>query len=451
MGAALTRDRRVGWVARPPHYEELHALLTDGGAGLLLKLTTARYVPWEEFRALPTPRRMGAGTAWSLLKLVLRSSGIEIPIPDLEGNEYWYHRTHEIADSVARIQCLCRADSDLYRRLTATQNRSVLVRSRIDETMAAALLDGLEIDEPNGKLLLRLDRAPRDDTERLIRNTLTALDDLQSLVDVPFSKELFWHLRYLLLEGVDVRRIKFTAPRLGLIAADYESQDVARAADTQLSYISAYMNHVTGDVHDHAVLRALLVPDLFRYYRPLPDVNSEVGRLAFRLYALKVGLPVLGMLPLSRIKLKWEERLFDSSIVTLQPDIYFPARERDGTDLTAHSTLSLQIALVALQDLNWELHKLEQRDAELRSLLQRDPEINHRQRSVLGRALRNPLAEFRIAYHKNTHNVVYATARADLLELVDKGLLVLGKQGRAMVFTPRPGLREHIEQHYGRE
>jgi len=28
---------------------------------------------------------------------------------------------------------------------------------------------------------------------------------------------------------------------------------------------------------------------------------------------------------------------------------------------------------------------------------------------------------------------------------------VLGKQGRAMVFTPRPGLREHIEQHYGRE
>ena len=104
--------------------------------------------------------------------------------------------------------------------------------------------------------------------------------------------------------------------------------------------------------------------------------------------------------------------------------------------------------LVALQDLQWSLSELEKRDEELRALLQRDPEINHRQRSILGRALRNPSAEFRIAHHKNTHNVVYATARADLLQLVEKGMLVLEKNGRAMVFTPRPHLRQYIEEQY---
>lgn len=430
-------------------YRELHGLLAGDGAGELLKVMNARYVSWQEFQSLTIPRRMSAEAAWNLLKLVARTSGIEVPIPDLDGNEYWYHRTHEIADAVARVQCLCRADSDLYRSLTATQNRSVLVRSRIDETMAAALLDGLDIGDNDGSRLLKLDRTPRNDTERLVRNTLTALDDLQTLVDIPFSKDLFWHLRYLLLEGVDVRGIAITRPRMGLISTDYETRDVTRAADRQLEYISDYMNHLSGEVHDHAVLRALLVPDLFRFYRPLPDANSEVGRLAFRLYALKVGLPVLGMLPLSRAKLNWEHGLLDSSVVTLQPDVYLAAREYDGTDLTVYSTLSLQLAMVALQDLNWDLYLLEQRDAELRSLLQRDPEINHRQRSILGRALRNPRAEFRIAYHKNTHNVVYATARADLLELVEKGLLVQGKVGRAMVFTPRPGLREYIENQYG--
>jgi len=123
-------------------------------------------------------------------------------------------------------------------------------------------------------------------------------------------------------------------------------------------------------------------------------------------------------------------------------------RERQGTDLTDYATLSLQLALIALVDLHWKLHQLEREDDELRSLLQRDPEINHRQRSILGRALKNPAAEFRIAYHKATHNVVYATARADLLELVDKGYLVMGKKGRAMVFTPREGLREFIESGY---
>lgn len=432
-----------------PLYAEIRNLFADAGAASLLKRMTARYVSWEDFQTLELPKGMSAEASWELMKLLARASGLEVPIPDLDGNEYWYFRTHEIADSMSRIQCMCRADSDLYRNLTMTQNRSVLVRSRIDETLAAASLDGLDISAEDVEGLLQLDRTPRNDTERLVRNTLTALDDLPSLVDVPFSKELFWHLRYLLLEGVDVRGIRVRTPRLGLIPWDYETRQRDAGAERQLEYISAYMNHMTGDMHDHAVMRALLVPDVFRFYRPLPDVSSEVGRLAFRLYALKVGLPVLGMLPLSRAKLNWEDDALD--YVSLPRGKYMDATLHDGCDLTRYWTLSLQLALIALQDMNWELRQLEKRDEELRTLMQKDPEINHRQRSILGRALRNPKAEFRIAYHKNTHNVVYATARADLLELVEKGFLEIGKAGRAMVFTPRPHLRQYIEESYRAE
>lgn len=430
-------------------YNGLRQLLTGSGGASLIKRMSARHMPWDEFISQPLPPEMSPLATWDLLKLLARASGVEFPIPDIDGNEYWYLRTHEIADSVARIQCMCRADSDLYRTLTMTQNRSVLVQSRIDETIAAAWLDGLQISEKEARGLLELDRAPRNDTERLVRNTLTVLDDLQTLIDVPFSKELVWHLRYLLLEGVDVREIKSTEPRMGLMTLEYGQEQVAEAADRQLEYITAYMNHATGDPHDHPVLRALLIPDLFRFYRPLPDVNSEVGRLAFRLYALKTGLPVLGMLPLSRAKLNWEDGTLNSSVISLAHDPFFEARRHDGTDLTAYTTLSVQLTLVALQDLSWDLVKLERRDAELRELLQQDPLINHRQRSILGRALRDPTAEFRIAYHKNTHNVVYATARADLLELVEKGYLTMAKSGRAHVFVPREDLREYIESQYG--
>lgn len=432
-------------------YNQMREILVDEGASALLKTVSSRYITYDQFVGMDLPGKMSSEAMWNLLHLLGRAGGIEVPIPDIAGNEYWYRRTHELADAVARIQCLCRADSDLYRTLTLTQNRSILVQSRVDETIAAAALDGLRISASDVQGLLRLDRTPRNDTERLVLNSLRALDGLQELADVPFSMELFWHLRGLLLEGVDVSRIRRTAPRMGLMTSDYADEEVRAAADRQAGCFSAFMNHLAGDVHDHPVMRALLIPDIFRYYRPLPDMNSEVGRLAFRLYALKVGLPVLGMLPLSRAKLDWEDGRLDESVVWLQPDVYMKARSHDAEDLTSYYTLSVQLALVALQDLNWELYRLEKQDSELRALLQRDPEINHRQRSILGRALRNPTAEFRIAYHKNTHNVVYATARADLLELADKGFLVLGKQGRAMVFTPRPGLRQFIEESYGAE
>lgn len=431
----------------PEHvpYSGMRRLLTSNTVPKLLKRTADSYLSWDSFLAMRMPSEMSPTEMWDLLKLLNHANGLDLPIPDLEGNEYWYLRTHEIADSVARIQCLCRADSDLYRRLTDTLNRRVLVQSRIDETIAAASLDGLVLSETDAFSLLQLDRSPRTDTERVVLNTLTALDQLGELVETPFSADLFTHLLGLIIEGVNVDKIARTQPRMGLMVSDYTDDQVKAASGRQLKRIVDYANHDSGDKHDNVILRGLLLEDMFRYYRPMPYMNSEVGRLAFRLYTLKAGLPVLGMLPLSHIKLQWEEGTLQSSLVTIDHASYFEQRAHDGNDLTSYMTLVAQMTLAALQDLHWQLHLLEQRDEELRELLRGDPDINHRQRSLLGAALRDPKAEFRIASHRTAHNVVYATARADLLQLVDKGFLKVEMRGRAMVFTPRPDLRAFID------
>ena len=417
---------------------------------LLLKRVMAAHLTWDEFLQMRLPDEMSPVATWNIVSALKRAVGIEIPVPDIAGNDYWYLRTHEIADSIAQVQCLCRTDASLYRRLTATKNTPVLVRSRIDETIAAAHLDGLEVVADEYNDMLRTDRPPRTDNERLVANTLDALDHLDELVAEPFSYDLLMHLRELVMKDVDPTKLVSIRSRLGLISFDYEDTVAEEHAAEQLKYICDYANHASGDIHDHAVFRALLLPDLFRFYRPLPGANAQVGRLAFRLYTQKMGIPVLGMLPISQVKLDWEDGKLGSSLVSYGPAEYTAERQRQGTDLTDYATMSLQLALVALLDLNWKLHQLEREDGELRSLLQRDPEINHRQRSILGRALKTPDAEFRIAYHRTTHNVVYATARADLLELVDKGFLVMGKKGRAMVFYPREGLRSYIENEYQR-
>lgn len=431
-------------------FGQLAALLAEGGPVRdLLRRSSRAYLTWDQFLAMRLPGQMSPVQTWELLKVVDHATGIDLPIPDLEGRTYWYLRTHDIADSVGRIQCLCRTDSSLYRRLTATQNRRVLVHSRIDETLAAAQLDGLEISEEQGYELLRSSRAPRNNTERIVRNTLTALDELDDLIGEPFSFDLLMHLRSLLLAGLSVDTWRTTEARMGLMPSEYSDEQVRQGAERQLAYICDYANHVAGDPHDHPVMRALLLSDMFRFYRPLPCMNSQVGRLAFRLYALKAGLPVLGMLPISRAKLSWEDDTLVSSTVTLRPTQYFEAHRHFGTDLTGYMTLAVQLALTALQDLHWQIDEMERQDEELRALLQQDPTINHRQRSVLGRALRNPTAEFRIATHKTTHSVVYATARADLLDLVERGYLEMVTRGRAFVFVPKPGMRAKLEKEEG--
>lgn len=85
-----------------------------------------------------------------------------------------------------------------------------------------------------------------------------------------------------------------------------------------------------------------------------------------------------------------------------------------------------------------------QRDESVLHALRSDPSLNHRQRSILGRATRHTDAEFSISYHRTNHNVAYATARADLLDLVDKGYLMQDTSQKVFVFRARPDLQSRL-------
>ncbi|MGI9287845.1 MAG: hypothetical protein ACR2P1_20840 [Pseudomonadales bacterium] len=67
--------------------------------------------------------------------------------------------------------------------------------------------------------------------------------------------------------------------------------------------------------------------------------------------------------------------------------------------------------------------------------------LNGRQRALVAHALRHPNHQYTITSHQRSHNVAYATARADLLQLAKDGLLEQGKTGKKMVFGPGNKLR----------
>ena len=48
------------------------------------------------------------------------------------------------------------------------------------------------------------------------------------------------------------------------------------------------------------------------------------------------------------------------------------------------------------------------------------------------------------ASHRRIHGVVYETARSDLLDLADAGLLVKGRSGKAFRFTVAPDLESRL-------
>lgn len=70
--------------------------------------------------------------------------------------------------------------------------------------------------------------------------------------------------------------------------------------------------------------------------------------------------------------------------------------------------------------------------------------LNHRQRAIVSHALRHPGHHYTIASHRRSHNVVYQTARTDLMGLVEKGLFQVSKRGKTQYFLARQSLEKRL-------
>ena len=71
--------------------------------------------------------------------------------------------------------------------------------------------------------------------------------------------------------------------------------------------------------------------------------------------------------------------------------------------------------------------------------------LNHRQLALLSHALRHPGIRYTIESHQRSHAVAYQTARTDLLDLAQRGLLDQTRAGRAFAFAAPEDLRERLE------
>ncbi|MDR1422921.1 MAG: hypothetical protein LBI64_08695 [Coriobacteriales bacterium] len=420
-------------------------LLADRVFQKLLHQFSRTCITWDEFLEQPLPTGTSPKQIWSLLNNLSRAMGVNLAVPDLEDNWYRYRRTHEITDAVAIVSKACSSGSHLYQAVSEVSKRQFLFRIRVKDTIAATRLDGLSIADEDADVLLSFDRAPQNATERLIANTFNAVDQLPSLAGTSFSKDLFLHLRDLLLEGVDIGDIETLAtPPLGLTLFDFPDETCARLADRQMEYISAWANHEAGDPFDHPAIRAMIINDCFRFYRPLGQVSNQVGRLVAHLYATRHDLPMFGLLPSSRAKLDWYEGRIAPPDVAFGREVFVQLRRLSPYDLTSMATVAAQLMVLALCEVERDVQLWEQRNSELRTILEADPGLNSRQRSILGQALRDADAEFSIRYHKTNNGISYPTARRDFIELVDKGYLSVQLRGRGFVFSASPGLHELV-------
>lgn len=361
-----------------------------------------------------------------------------------ENVSYWCYPTKQIRRMLHFIDTTCTPGSPIHSWLVS--NPSMLMQLHVENAISSSRLDGeIEIDPESARELLFFGREPRGRPESVVANSFALFKVLDQHRDAEWSLEFIVDIYSRLCDGLDLPPDWLDRPlkrRLPSTIYPYDSarnvlEDLCTMANRERS---APRFQIDPDVHP--VLAAIMVERVSSVWKPFPMLNDLMSRLLWHSYAERIGYPVLSVIPYSSAVIAAPAVPGISAIVTSAgrgSGVWTPR-----SDLTDDYTRELKIIENALLDLKSRIAARNARDESLRALLAVDPELNPRQRTLIGRALRHPSAIFRIPYHQTWHAVSYATARLDFIELENKGWLVHERRGRGHIFKPAADLASRI-------
>ena len=434
----------------PPDFSlKLRELATSSKMMDILPLVSSHrigmdeYYHWEELAYREAPNGLTRDEWWVVMKICRHAQRRETSIPFGDNSTFWWtmpdlliKRLHEI-DVKSGISV--RHDArKIVNDATAQYLRET---SPLFEAVTSSQLEGSPTTWSEAKRMIRTGREPRDVGERMILNNYRAMQQILEKYDQPLTTDFILELHRILTHGTlekpdaegryrrtdeyirvaDDETVFHVPPPASRVAADMEA-------------LCAFANN-DGDngMYMPDIVRALVLHFWLGYEHPFCDGNGRVARALMYWSLLRSGYSLFEFVSISNILKKAPSKYVRA----------FTYVETDEGDLTYFLLHQTDAILRALDEFRAYVRKKEQAMHDAESLLE-GCGLTFRQRTIIARAIRNPGESFRIADCQRMCGVSYATARSEMIQLQQLGLMEKRKQGNAFVYYPVSGFMEKI-------
>ena len=437
----------------PPSAEEI--LGPDQGAqvDLVRRVLSAdirttvdgQYRHWDTLRQLTPPPGLTHEEWWLGLKIARTSASQRLPLTDASGTPFWYTLPDPAQEMLVRIDKGAVGAIGVAELVTTPDTqRRYLVSSLIEEAITSSQLEGASTTHRVAKDMIKSGRPPRDLSERMIVNNYAAMNLVREWVGEDLTPERILELHTVVTS--DTLRDPASAGRVQrpgddrIVVGDPTSDAIlhvpppAEQLPKRMESLCEWANGGGRQGFVHPVVRAIVIHLWLAYDHPFEDGNGRTARALFYWSMLSQGYWLTEFLSVSRILVRARSKYARSFLFT----------ETDGLDATYFLLYQLSVITRAIDDLHAYMRRKMQEVRSTEALLQ-SSELGYRQIALLGRALRHPDSEYTAKTHAASHRVTVESARLDLQDLVDRGLLTRRRIGRQMVYRPVPGLAGWIK------
>ncbi len=419
-------------------------LLVKAMAAVTGPVVKGKYLHWDELRFRKPPRGLSHRQWWLALKT--HRSGLLKPLPfkDAGGKDFVVGMPDEAWEKVHFVDKSAAGSLEMPEQVTSPQERDrYIINSLMEEAIRSSQIEGAAVTRRVAQDMIRTRRKPRDKSEQMILNNYETMYHIRELKDEPLTVEAIVELQGMLTHKTldDPRAVgRFRKKNERILVLDGTDNVLhvpppAKGLRNRIEHLCRFANEQEGDGFIHPVARAIILHFILAYEHPFVDGNGRCARALFYWSMLKSGYWLCEYISISQVIHSAPARYARAFLHT----------ETDENDLTYFILFHLDILQRAIKDLHVYLERKVAETAALERKTKRSLRLNHRQRALLSHALRNPGFEYSVASHKNSHNVVYETARSDLHELVDLGLLTSEKRKRAWYFHAPPDLAKKLK------
>ena len=397
---------------------------------------TGKYLHWDNLRHRAPPADLTHEQWWLGVKFARLSLNRQLPMTDKFGRPFSFSMPPLVTEHLHEIDSRGSGRIAMPDEVTNPQTRTrFLVRSLIEEAITSSQLEGASTTRQKAMEMFRSGRAPADKSEQMIFNNLQGMEFIRAHQGDELTPELVKAIHVEMMSGTipdqDLGRLQ-TVDEKRVHVASNKNQVIlhepppAEQLSARLESMCDFANGRNETEFLHPVVRAILLHLWLAYDHPFVDGNGRTARALFYWCMLNSGYWMFEFISISSILRKASTQYAKSYLYT----------ETDDNDATYFIVYQLQVIHSALHALENYLERKSSEIQKAESILRNYEGLNYRQLALLSHALRKPDASFTVSSHRTSHRIAYATARADLLHMVDQALLEKKIRGGTMYFEP---------------